>query len=763
MSLQSIAAEPPVPTPQSTTHYQDVIRPILMETCSECHSPGDDEDPVRFLRSTTPDEVAQQRGIWASVAEQLRNRTMPPADSTQPSEEQRVETADWIQRHLVATACDAGPYAGSPVARRLNRDQYTYAIKDLTGAEFDFVQKLPADGSGGEGFDNNGETLFLPPILMERYLELAQQIIDEVIVTDPLETIYVIESKANDQQPITFIPIASNESRPTSSIALQPMQTATITLTIPTEDDFGLSIKAIHTDDESQNLNLSIDGLAVSTLAIKKIDTAGDNGTNAHWTRVHLARGVHQIGLSVPAESAAMQIPWVRIKQDTGDKNERHRRERITKKIFAPAGDSLDQDHVTAARKTVKAFARKAWRRPITDNELAQLMALYDRGVARGEPMAQAIKLPMKAILVSPKFLFVVEKDAVDSGIHRVTDLELATRLSLFLWHSLPDDELLSLAADNKLHHRPTLHQQIRRLLADDRSERFAKAFSGQWLGTVAVGRTVIPDTNHFKPVYTTDLVLDLRRQVAETMSHMLKQNRPLTDWIDCDYAVVNKRLAKHYEMTTVPKSNDRFEVVALADTPQDQTRAGALGMGAVHMLTSYSRRTSPVLRGGWVLETMFGVHLPAPPPDAGALPGGEKESRKETVRQRLQSHRDNPTCAACHDLIDPIGFALENFDVLGRWRDKEGKLKIDALGKLPSGQEFTGPAELRKVLLDRQDNFLQQIARRMLGYALGRSLEDADQCTVTQLTKRLRDKDAKIHELIIGIVESVPFQNRQK
>ena len=747
------------PQPQSETHFRDVVRPLLMNVCSDCHAPNDEQDAVRFLRSNTGEQVAKNRGIWASVAEQLRNRTMPPADSPQPTEAQRVQTAQWIEQFLQQTACDAGQYAGNPVARRLNRDQYTYAIKDLTGVEFDFVQQLPADGGGGEGFDNNGETLFLPPILMERYLELAQQIVDEIIVTEPLDRTFVITpnptAKAKDDaKSIAFVEGTSKDEVTSAMTKVKPGESATVTVTIPTEDDFGLTIKAVHDGDDRKNLTLSIDGIEVKSLPISRNKNAPPK-----WTRVHLARGLHQIQLTVPEDSVEMAFPWVRLKQESGDKNELRRRKSVTAKLFAPAGDDLAENANASARRIIKSFARRAWRRPVTEVEMDQLMLLYGRGSERGESMAQAIKLPLKAILVSPKFLFLVETTPSESGIHRISDLELASRLAMFLWHSLPDEELISLAAANKLHHQKKLRQQVRRMLADDRSRRFAKAFAGQWLGTVAVGRTVIPDTNHFKPVYTTELVLDLRRQVAETMAHMIKKNRPLTDWIDSDYAVVNRRLAKHYQISTLPDSNQIFTAVRLTDSPKDRTRAGVLGMGAVHMLTSYSRRTSPVLRGGWVLETMFGVHLPAPPPDAGELPGGEKESSKKTVRQRLQSHRDNPTCAACHDLIDPIGFALENFDVLGRWRDKEGKLKIDAVGQLPDGQKFTGPNELRKVLLDRRDDFLHQISRRMLGYALGRSLEDADQCTVNQLTERLKVNNARIHELVIGIVESVPFQ----
>ncbi len=439
---------------------------------------------------------------------------------------------------------------------------------------------------------------------------------------------------------------------------------------------------------------LSIDGIEVKRLLIPVQTNA-----EPRWTKLHFSRGAHRIDLRVPDDTSPITIEWLRLNQEVDDKRRRRKRQAATDRLLAPAKGMIGKDNRKAAETIIRAFAGKAWRRRVTDDETLALLQLYDRGARRDESFQQAIKLPLKAVLVSPKFLFVAEQGHDSPGIHRINDLELASRLSLFLWHSLPDEELLQLAEKDKLHQADVLEKQVRRMLSDDRSDRFAEAFAGQWLGTVAVGRTVIPDTDHFKQAYTTELVTDLRRQVGETMQRMIQNNRPVTDWLDCDYVVVNRRLARHYGIEPVPVSDASFEEISVKNSP----RPGVLGLGAVHMLTSYSKRTSPVLRGGWVLETIFGTRLPAPPPDAGNLSGGEKEVKEKTVRQRLEKHRQNPTCAACHDLIDPIGFALENFDVLGRWRDKEGENKIDSLGRLPSGETFSGPSELREVLVGRK------------------------------------------------------------
>ena len=806
----AIAADPdstaePIIQPVAADEFEQTIRPILVESCADCHDPDDESNVVGFLRCETASDIHQQRGLWSSVAEQLHNRTMPPADEPQPSEQNRLKVSSWIESFLESTACSTGDFSGNPVPRRLNRDQYTNAIEDLTGVRFDFVETFPGDGGGGEGFDNNGETLFLPPMLMERYLEAAQRIVDHVIVTEPLDKTYVAQPLNADVpgESVAFAEAAlsqpGDDSSPATTVA--PGTAASLLLPIHTDADYRLvvqtrlvaaqenpvatqespvatqespvatqekpaensqaDVERAPANEATRRLVLRIDGIEVDRF---EVPTRPD--AEPIRTEIHFARGPHQIELRVARGSLPVAIESLRLQQREGDADQHRKRLAASERLFAPVADLMDdsarseQAAREVARKTLAEFSRLAWRREITPDEVRALMQLYERGALRGESMRQALKLPLKAVLVSPKFLFVVERTPEKPGMHRISDTELATRLSFFLWHSLPDDELLKLAQTNQLHQPKVLRQQVERMIADERSYRFAEAFAGQWLGTVAVGKTVIPDTNFFKPAYSSELVTDLRRQAGETMHWMLRHDRPVSEWIDADYVVVNERLAKRYRIGSVPESDD-FVKVDLSDAKRDTNRAGVLGLGAVHMLTSYSRRTSPVLRGGWVLETIFGTRIPAPPADIPALPGGEKEIEAKTVRDRLEHHRRNPTCAACHDLIDPIGFALENFDVLGRWRDKEGKNEIDAAGQFPSGETFNGPAQLRTALLGRRDEFTHELCKRMLGYALARSLEDADGCTVSRLTQRLSESEGGMQELVLAIVESVPFQNR--
>ncbi|KAA5546196.1 DUF1592 domain-containing protein [Roseiconus nitratireducens] len=739
--------------PVSQSHFQDEVRPVLVEYCAKCHDPADESDPVGLLRAETAADVANDRGIWASVAEQLSNRTMPPADEPQPAEAERLRVTQWIDEHLKRTACDQGPFAGAPVPRRLNREQYEYAIEDLTGVEFDFVETFPSDGGGGEGFNNNGELLFLPPLLMERYLEVAEQITERVIDV-PLydKEFFPITASESDAVDLRLVErgVAETSAAGESVGRFGVGRKASLSLIVYQDGDYVLRTRIEKEPGQGGKLAITLDGQKLAPM-----DFQGASGVGESKVEVRLSRGAHVLQYRVGEGLSPMRIDRVRVNQMSG--GDPAGRSSATERLFAPGAPWIGKDDRQAARKILAKFTRLAWRRPVTDAELDRLLALFERGIGRGEPFAQAIKLPVQAALVSPHFLFVTEQEVHGTQAAAVSDLELATRLSLFLWHSLPDDDLLRLATEQKLSDPDELKRQVQRMVADPRSNRFAKEFAGQWLGTNAVGRTKIPDTNFFKPAYTSELVSDLRRQVTETMRWMLVENRPITDWIDADYVVINRRLAKHYGIEPMPPSNEEFQHVPLHDSP----RTGIVGMGAVHMLTSYSRRTSPVLRGGWVLETIFGVHLPSPPPDAGTLPGGEKESKDKTVRERLEQHRANPTCAACHDLIDPIGFAMENFDVLGRWRDQEGKQPIDAAGKLPSGETFDGPQALRKVLVERKHDFREQMCRKMLGYALGRSLTDADACTIEQLAERLRKQDDRILSLVEAIATSYPFTHR--
>ena len=796
----AIADSPPL-SPISATAYQDTVYPALMQFCGDCHHPDDEEDVVGFLKDLQPEDLQTHRGVWSSVAEQLLNRTMPPADAEQPGEAERLAAATWITDYLRQTACDGEPTIGAPPPRRLNRDQYSHAIADLFGQPISFGPLFPSDGSGGEGFTNHADSLFVSPILIEKYLEATQRTLAAFLISPP-----VVEALRPSQR-------GDNEL----AFWLAGDQTLVL-LADPGETQFrvdGVPVQLSATGQDNRRIGqLSLtDGphrmewsaggsVAAESVAGGLVDRAvlvqtpprpiTDEGDEDKTHGRDIAASIEGVAdwLSDQPADRPLAIDSLRARvlelwDDRGGKPLADRRD-ATAALIGRDWQTLADDPVTAeqARRGVLRIARLAWRRPLDASEADRISELLGRGLDRGEPVISAMRLPLTAVLCSPNFLFVTERPPAAPGPHRVTDLELASRLSLMLWNSLPDDELLKLAAEGKLSTPNVLDGQIRRMIADPKAVRMGDAFAAQWLGTDAVGRTKIPDTAFYKPAYSSELVESLTAQVGRTFVHHLRHDRPVTDWIDADYVVVDQRLAKHYEIEapkTSGRDGDEFSAVAAGDDINLRRRSGVLGLGAVHLLTSYGRRTSPVLRGGWVLETCFGVHLPAPPADVPELPGGEKENGKQSVRQRLAMHRDNPTCAACHNLIDPIGFALENFDVLGRWRDNEtkpaGKQKreapwdelepedmgpaIDPSGQLPTGERFADLLELRQLLLNRRDDFTRHYVRKLLGYSLARSLDDGDACTIERITRRCIDDDYSTLSIIRGIVHSDPFGQR--
>ncbi len=736
--------------PESATFFEQSLRPVLVESCGDCHDPDDAENIVPFLTATNAEAVATHRGLWKNVAEQLRNRTMPPADSAQPSEEDRLRIANWIDKTLRETACRLGEYAGQVVSRRLNRIEYDNTIRDLLGVDLDVSDTFPVDGSGGEGFNNNGETLFLPPILMERYLEASTTALDAAIVTPRLKETFGpddLQIKGNSER-------KSDQTIPTKSLA-------NVFVTVYVAGDYTIRVTAATAGDQAAQTVLKLDGINANRFEV----TGEKNKPIQHSAVVRLARGVHAV--SIHTRDTPLTIHRLEITENRNEPSERKLENH--RKLLGRSPAESPKNPRDDARKILQKFTRRAFRRPVADVEVEQYLSLYDRAAERGDPYAEAVKLALKAVLVSPHFLFRVEDEPGGSDVEPISDHELAVRLSYFLWSTMPDDELNQLADAGKLHERDVLISQIERMLADPKADIFAEQFIGQWLGTQKVGNGHAPDTSTFRDQFTFKLVFDMQAEPFHLFAHILENDRSLLELIDSDYTVLNRRMRVHYGLIKPPKNAGSKWLLnqyrendggpwEIAKLPNDR-RGGVLGTAGVHMLTSYPNRTSPVLRGGWVLETLLGVHVPSPPPDVPELKRGKKE--KKSLREQLAIHRDHSACAACHNLMDPVGFALENFDVLGRWRDKDGNQKIDASATLPTGEKIDGPGGLRKALLNRKDDFLRQLTRKMLGYALGRSLTDADDCTISQITEAVAKDDFKARTLVREIVLSTPFRMR--
>ena len=783
-------------TPESATHFEDAVRPVLEAHCGDCHHPEDPDNHVRFLDAAVADDLSDARGLWANVAEQLRNRTMPPADAAQPSEADRIAVADWVDARLRATACDRGEYAGPVVARRLNREEYANTVRDLlrldlAGLDWRPSETFPADGGGGEGFDNNGETLFLPPILMERYLQAASEAVERAVWTPPLD---------RDFGPGELDVGGDSEAKVDDDrLELPPGGRASAAVRVHVAADVTVTVKADGPADAP--VALRVDGVPAETLTL---DGAGGVPQRAR-TVVRLARGEHRLTVE-NAGAEALFVRGLGVRDDRPDAPPPHVAASHRFLLGVEPGE-VPADPRAAVTDALRRLARRAYRRPVTDADLAPLTALADRAFDRGDRWEEAFKLAARAVLVSPKFLFRTEPPppvspstgAVPGEPAFVGDHALASRLSYFLWASMPDEELFAAADAGRLSDPAELGRQVDRMLDDPRADAFADAFAGQWLGTREVGSRVAPDVNAFRDQFDDPVLDDLRRQPTELFAYLLREDRPLSELIDADYAVLNDRLAYFYGLADPSESldekvrrgrrrwmRDGFDGGAWRRVDLDEVhrerRGGVLGLGAVLLATSRPHRTSPVLRGAWVLETLLGTKVPPPPPDVPDLKVS-KQDRGASVREKLAAHRADPACSACHDLMDPLGFALDDYDAIGRWRgegatadssdspeetdspegadstEETDPPTFDTSARLPTGEEFAGPGGLRRVLLGREDRVVRHLTAKLLGYALGRSLEDGDDCTIGRIADRVMAGGGSARSLVKAVAASAPFR----
>ena len=425
-------------------------------------------------------------------------------------------------------------------------------------------------------------------------------------------------------------------------------------------------------------------------------------------------------------------------------------RERV---ILAKPNDKVSAEQ--AARTVLFTHASLAFRRRVTDEDLAPLLAAFGEKLAAGESYEDSLRTPLQSLLLHPSFLFRMEDDQPGKTEWKVNDFELATRLSYFLWASLPDKRLLKLADEGKLSEPSTLRAETLRMLADKRSETLARHFAGQWLGFEDLRENAEPDPVRY-PTFTHSLRVAMYRESVEFFNYLIQADRPATDLIHADYTFANAELAKHYGIPGV--TGTQMQKVSLTDP----NRGGVIGQASILTATSLPLRTSPVKRGKWILDTLLGTPPPPPPPDAGVLPGDDKSPEGLSFRETLEIHRKKASCAGCHAKIDPLGFGLENFDAIGRWRsvDANGEL-IDSKAVLPGDISFSSPAELKKLLQGSDELFLRNLARKMLAYSLGRPLEYYDEPVVSDLVGKLRKNDLKMQSLVLSIVESHPFQNR--
>jgi cytochrome c5 len=760
-------------------------RAVFDKYCITCHN-ARLKTAGLMLDAIDLAHVSENAEVWEKVVRKLRTGAMPPAGRPRPDKATYDATSTWLADEL-DRAASAHPNPGRPTLHRLNRAEYHNAVRDLFGLEIDSASLLPPD-SEAYGFDNMADALSLSPVLTERYLSAAAKISQMALAR-----------VRGTPSPETFLTQADldQRSRVSEDLPLGSRGGLAVRYYFPVDAEYQFKMMlgelglggAIGLNDEPNQLDVSIDNVNVWTTTVGGPRPPSDKGVAQIILSQRVQDGL-QFRTRVKAGSHLVQVYFTQktaaVLEDILDPNVRSRdfrhdasgepeissltiagpyalagtgaQDSVSRRRLLVCNPAFQNDETSCAQKIITMLARRAYRRPVTEADLRDPMSLYREGARRGG-FESGLDMAIRGILVSPEFLFRFESqpEAIAPNTpYRISNLDLASRLSFFLWSSIPDDELLDVAAKGTLQDPAVLGQQVRRMLADPRSDALVDNFGGQWLHLRNVaGLKPSPELLfHFDD----NLRQAFRRETELFLGSIIRENRSVLDLLDADYTFLNERLARHYGIPGV--HGDRFRRVTL---PAGSVRRGLLGQGSILTDTSRVNRTSPVIRGKWILENIFGTPPPPPPPNVPELKEPSIRTGKILpMREQMAQHRANPVCASCHAQMDQLGFALENFDAIGEWRDVDASgLRIDASATLPDGTTFKGPAELRKVLLKHSDEFLTTLTEKLLTYALGRGLDYRDAPAVRQIKRETAGANYRFASLILGIVRSTPFQMR--
>ena len=777
-------------------------RAVLNRYCVTCHN---QRLKTGGLTLDTLDvaNASANADVWEKVIQKLRLQTMPPSGLPRPDRATYDALAASIET-AIDRAAAARPNPGRTEAvHRLNRAEYQNAVRDLLGVEIDVSSLLPADDADQQGFDNIANVLSVSPALLERYLHAGRKIARMAggrPSVDPVSDIYTV-------------PLLRHQNdRMSEDLPFGSRGGTAIRHYFPVDGEYTIKIRLLRTYvdcikglDQPHELEIRLDGARVGRFTVGG-ETPGKSAPasfcgnlfgDREWEfyvheadanlelRFAAAAGRRLVGVSFVREQwepdgilqprlptfsfavdeAADGLPSVDQIVISGPfgSGEGQRPGRGGRFACEPArrvsngGRDESSSELACARQMLTGLARSAYRRPVTESDLQTLLQFYEAGRRRGS-FESGIQAALERILVAPDFLFRFEPDprnVAPGTVYRISDLELASRLSFFLWSSIPDNELLDLAIAGKLQNPAVLGQQVKRMLADRRSNTLVENFVGQWLELRNL-RNVSPDPELFQD-FDENLREAFQRETELFFESQFRDDRSVLESLTADYTFLNERLARHYQVPGVYGS--RFRRVAL---PSDPHRAGFLSHGGLLTVTSYPNRTSPVLRGKWVLNNLLGAPPPPPPPDVPGLPDRGEGGKPASVRERLEQHRKNPLCATCHSQMDPLGFALENFDAIGRWRMSDAGSPIDASSAMPGGSRFEGPAGLRDLLLDHQEQFVATVTEKMLAYALGRGLQHFDRPVVRSIVREAAAQDFQWSSVILAIVKSAPFQMRR-
>jgi mono/diheme cytochrome c family protein len=810
--------------------FETVVKPFLAENCYTCHGNEKHKRDLNFEAiATSAQTLLDDHDRWETVVQKLRGREMPPDDEPQPPEHQRQAVAAWIAAQLDHLDRVTPPDPGRVTARRLNRAEYNNTVRDLLGIDLQPAEDFPQDDAG-YGFDNIGDVLSLSPALMEKYLTAAERVSRAAIFGLPKMTPTLTRLRSNGRRTPNAheFPAHYDETGRSLPNAFHAMSR------IPADGEyiFKVSLGGIRpAGSEPIAVTLWIDAQQVASLVFDQDQSARfeddrqDFGGQTVQFRTTLTSGDHWIAAAIPRvfeglparyggphPSARPEPPPKPFKPPASATPERiaqlrknyEETQEFLKKIpldgvrvanvdiggpyaqvTGPSKASLARvytcGHVnghhnaTCARRIMTDLAGRAFRRPVTPLEVEKYLALVREAQKDEGSFEEGLAVGIQALLVSPDFLFRIERNrpvstaaaatttntantaatanAAATRMQRLTPHELATRLSYFLWASMPDEALRRVADAGTLREPAVLAAQVQRMLRDPKSHALAEQFGGQWLQFRAL-ESLTRDRDRF-PDFDDDLRLSMRRETELFIEHLIQEDRSILDFISANYSFINERLARHYGIEGV--SGPEFRRVDLTGTP----RGGVFTQGSVLTVSSYATRTSPVLRGKWILDNLLNAPPPTPPADVPNL-DETTIGTAVSMREQLTAHRRDPTCAVCHKRMDPLGFGLENFDAIGKWRAADGNFPIDAHGTLPDGNEFDGPVELRGILASQREAFARCLTSKLLTYALGRGLEKYDSPTVRRIADRLPQADYRFSALVLDIVSSAPFQYRR-
>ncbi|MEI8382249.1 MAG: DUF1592 domain-containing protein [Planctomycetota bacterium] len=752
----SQAAETESEKPKAS--FEVVVAPVVTKYCGKCH--GGDEPEAGIAYAKYPNEAAmlKDRKTWERTFEMITNGTMPPADSPQPTADEKSRLLDFLEGALYRIDCTKISDPGRVTIRRLNRAEYNNTIHDLLGVAVRPADDFPSDDVG-YGFDNIGDVLSLPPLLMEKYLDAAEKIASAAILVNDSSKPKVREF-TRDQLSRSKAGHPHGED----GVILVSVGDVTAEMDFPQAGEYAIRVKASETPagNEHSRMEYRLDGKALKSFEVQATDAKPQTVEFKFKT----TRGKHKLS-----------VAFLNDFYDEKAKDKSRRDRNLIVRDFEIAGPlgleptELPASHkqllavvpgagksvAEAARENLRPFLRRAFRRPPTDAEVDNYVIFVEKAVKNGEPFSFGMQIALTAVLVSPHFLYRIETDKRPDDPqdkHALNDFELASRLSYFLWSSMPDEQLLKQAEQGDLHHDAILDEHVRRMLKDPKSKALVDNFAEQWL-QLRILNEITPDPKKF-PEFSVELREDMKRETRQFFDYIMREDRSILEFLDGQYSFVNERLARHYGLSDVKGAE--FQKVSL----EGKNRAGLLTQASILTLTSNPDRTSPVKRGKWVMEVILDQPPPPPPPNVPELAETAKAAPNATLRQQLELHRQNATCNSCHRVMDQLGFGMENFDAIGRWRETDNGQPLDSTGELPGGSRFNGPVQLADVLRQKQCEFGECLAEKMLTYSLGRGLEFYDRCATDKIVKSLKEQKFRFSVLVTEIAKSDPFRMRR-